>query len=81
MLYKVEDVSPWTKSTSLIDGNDFLVWQRGGSPNGATASDLTHWEDNFGITGLAANAANVPEPVTLALLFFGLSLISGSRRR
>jgi hypothetical protein len=34
-----------------VDGNDFLLWQRGGSPNGATSGDLALWEDNYGMTG------------------------------
>ncbi len=60
-----------------VDGNDFLVWQRGGSPHGATASDLTLWESNFGTSSLLTVAAGVPEPNTLVLLFFGaISLLS-----
>ncbi len=35
---------------SDVDGADFLLWQRGGSPNGATAGDLALWEANFGVS-------------------------------
>ncbi|QDT73155.1 hypothetical protein [Lacipirellula limnantheis] len=49
-----------------VDGADFLVWQRGESPAGATASDLALWQANFGAAApLAAVAAAVPEPATL----------------
>jgi len=33
------------------DGHDFLVWQRGGSPNGAGAVDFASWENDFGKAG------------------------------
>jgi hypothetical protein len=40
-----------------VDGNDFLVWQRGGSPTPNSPVDLTTWRNNFGrISGLKANA-------------------------
>jgi hypothetical protein len=32
-----------------VDGDDFLLWQRGGSPNPLSASDLTEWETNYGL--------------------------------
>jgi hypothetical protein len=31
-----------------VDGRDFLVWQRGGSPTPFSASDLAHWQANYG---------------------------------
>lgn len=60
---------------SDVDGNDFLVWQRGfgsnvappgtdpdGSANGVVdAADLTVWRNNFG-AGAAAAARAIPEP-------------------
>jgi hypothetical protein len=49
-----------------VDGADFLLWQRGGSPNALSQSDLALWEDHFGITILTA-AASIPEPSTLLL--------------
>ena len=33
-----------------VDGNDFLIWQLGGSPVPLSASDLTDWATNFGTT-------------------------------
>lgn len=60
---------------SDVDGNDFLVWQRGfgsnvappgtdpdGSANGVVdAADLTVWRNNFG-AGAATAARAIPEP-------------------
>ena len=34
-----------------VDGGDFLLWQRGGSPNGIGSGDLADWETNYGSTG------------------------------
>ena len=48
----------------VVDGFDFLKWQRGESPNGPyNASDFNDWETNFGMTApLSAATATVPEP-------------------
>jgi len=62
-----------------VDGNDFLMWQRGGSPNGATAGDLALWEDNFGMASLTAATSNVPEPSTALLLAIGACLLLGRK--
>jgi len=52
-----------------MDGSDFLKWQRGGSPNPLSASDLADWEANYGMDAslLAISAATVPEPSSLLL--------------
>jgi len=63
-----------------IDGNDFLVWQRGGSPNGATAGDLNEWETNFGTASVAVTTG-VPEPTSGLLLLIGAGALLGRRRR
>lgn len=56
-----------------VDGNDFLVWQRGGSPTPLSASDLADWRANFGIAApLTAAPTTVPEPGGLWLLTTGL---------
>jgi hypothetical protein len=34
----------------LVTGADFLMWQRGESPNPLSASDLAAWEANYGTT-------------------------------
>jgi hypothetical protein len=50
-----------------VDGRDFLVWQRGGSPSPLSSGDLAQWQNNYGVGELAAVQA-VPEPTGLMLL-------------
>jgi hypothetical protein len=56
-----------------IDGNDFLKWQRGQSPNPLSASDLALWESTFG-----PGISPVPEPATWTL---GLVALAGLMKR
>ena len=72
----------------VVDGKDFLIWQRGfgsvGSPttgdaNGDLAingSDLTIWKNQFGGAGISA----IPEPSTLALIALSLTPAAIARR-
>ena len=51
-----------------VDGNDFLVWQRGGSPSPLSPADLATWKANFGAAATANGSAAVgavPEPASL----------------
>ncbi len=41
-------VRPAGDSDNDVDGHDFLVWQRGQSPNPLSQADLNVWESNFG---------------------------------
>ena len=50
-----------------VDGRDFLVWQRGGSPNPLSASDLALWQGQYGSAPLSAVSA-VPEPSSFIVL-------------
>jgi hypothetical protein len=50
-----------------VDGRDFLVWQRGGSPNPGNSSDLNDWKMNFGSGGATTAAGAAPEPSSLWL--------------
>jgi hypothetical protein len=61
-----------------VDGRDFLSWQRGASPNPFSAGDLTLWQDNYGLGGLAA-IASVPEPTSMLLLVCGVCAIAFRR--
>ena len=72
-----------------VDGFDFLMWQRGESPNPLSQSDLSAWQANFGnsVPFTAASAA-VPEPAgavlaltACLLLSLRRSLIGGLLRR
>ena len=65
-----------------VDGRDFLVWQRGGSPNGINSGDLAKWQAQYGSSvPLAAAATAVPEPSAMLLGFVGLWLRFGCRFR
>ena len=50
----------------LVNGADFLAWQRGMSPNPLSASDLNDWEENYGNPPPPANIST-PEPLTTVL--------------
>jgi len=64
-----------------IDGNDFLIWQRGDSPNPLSQADLAVWEANYGGSApLSATSASVPEPTTSALALAALCLAMSRRR-
>jgi hypothetical protein len=65
---------------SDVDGDDFLIWQRGQSPNGMVPGDLTAWKDNFGTAPAGATTA-IPEPGALALAATALALAASRRRR
>ena len=56
-----------------VDGRDFLLWQRGGSPSSLSTGDLADWQANYGAGMLSSIAAAVPEPPSTGLL---LSLIA-----
>jgi hypothetical protein len=63
-----------------VDGRDFLVWQRGASPDPLSASDLAAWQGNYGAGSLAASTA-VPEPASLiSVLIAGIGSLAGRRR-
>ena len=73
------------------DGNDFLLWQRGGSPMPLSPEDLATWQSDFGSSSsnevtiltaeFLATAAGVPEPSTLTLILVSAGVLYGSRRR
>jgi T5SS/PEP-CTERM-associated repeat protein len=57
-----------------VDGRDFLVWQRGGSPSPLSAGDLADWQGNYGVGSLAAASVAVPEPHCAVLMLLGLAI-------
>lgn len=63
-----------------VDGADFLLWQRGGSPSPLSAADLATWKANFGAPAVAAVGA-VPEPGSVALLAMAVAGGIAVRRR
>lgn len=60
-----------------VDGNDFLRWQRGGSPTPNSTTDLNDWRTHYGTGGATPTIAAVPEPAALKLLI--LAIVSGWR--
>lgn len=50
-----------------VDGADFIKWQRGGSPNPLSSSDLSLWKQQFGSSAALGAGAAVPEPTSLVL--------------
>lgn len=64
------------------DGADFLAWQRGESPNGATLGDLALWQAGYPspLSAVSAAAA-VPEPSSALLLMSSVALLSIRRKR
>jgi MYXO-CTERM domain-containing protein len=62
-----------------VDGEDFLMWQRGESPGGLIAEDLDQIRMNF---GQGPPVAAIPEPNCLMLIgTAALALLGGRRRR
>ena len=66
----------------VVDGNDFLVWQRGGTSPPLSPAALQEWKDHFGQTGATAAVGAVPEPVSATLAAVaGAGILSLVRRR
>jgi hypothetical protein len=79
-----------------VDGEDFLIWQRGlGTDGGATLSDgntneyadgdvdgddLGVWRVQFGSPDSTPTASAVPEPAAICLAFLGLTAYLARRR-
>ncbi len=65
-----------------VDGRDFLLWQRGESPNPLSSGDLELWQEQYG-TGSLSAAMAIPEPAALCLAISGLATLGflGRRRR
>jgi len=70
-------------NSGVVNGGDFLKWQRGESSNPLSATDLADWEAGFGVPALqAVVATGVPEPSSwLLALAAGLPILGCLRRR
>lgn len=65
-----------------VDGEDFLVWQRGESPSPLDLVDLSAWQTNFGVDLPAFQAATtVPEPSSTMFVLFGSFVVGSARYR
>jgi hypothetical protein len=66
----------------LVDGADFLRWQRGQSPTPLSQADLNVWRSNFGQSLLSLpTISSIPEPPALALLSLGAIAVRLNARR
>jgi hypothetical protein len=65
----------------VVDGADFLILQRGGSPTPNSASDLALWRGNFGATSLVATSVAAPEPHAAGMMLASALLLPLARRR
>ncbi|NOZ39590.1 MAG: beta-lactamase family protein [Planctomycetes bacterium] len=66
-----------------VNGDDFLLWQRGGSPDPLSSEDLATWEANYGNPASSATQA-VPEPSASVLILGGIMAVlcaAGAVRR
>jgi hypothetical protein len=64
----------------IVNGADFLVWQRGGSPQPLSTSDLELWKTNFGAVGGITSALAVPEPASSSLAALSIALVCLRRK-
>jgi hypothetical protein len=63
----------------VVDGADFLQWQRGESPGPLSASDLAKWRANYGMVAPpSAPSVAVAEPASALLLM--LAVVAVRRR-
>ena len=66
----------------VIDGLDFLTWQRGESPDPHSAADLAAWRETFGaFVPQPSVAAAVPEPHSILIAALAAAAMAQSRRR
>jgi hypothetical protein len=65
-----------------VDGNDFLRWQRGLSPNPLSAGDLAAWKSGYGAGGgVVGAAAAIPEPSGAVLAALAVAVLGAARKR
>ena len=65
-----------------VDGADFLVWQRGGSPDSLSATELANWQATYGaVVPRRGNSSGISEPPMVVLGCVALFAITGSLRR
>jgi rhamnogalacturonan endolyase len=68
-------------NNGVVDGSDYLAWQRGASPNPSSEVDLTYWRANFGKTMAALGVtAAAPEPHSAVLAALAIAVLAIRRR-
>ena len=66
-------------SDGAVNGRDFLLWQRGNSPNPLSATDLSSWLTNFGTAGVQAVSIGIPEPAAGVLTLLSTLILCAKR--
>lgn len=66
-----------------VDGNDYLQWVRGESPNPLSSNDLSDWQTNYSFgTTVIAGLTTVPEPASISLFSLVLAMcLAGDLRQ
>ena len=89
----ISDMDADFDGNGLVNGADFLIWQRnsGGAGTLATgdanndgvvnAADLAIWRDQYGTAALEASVAAVPEPGSILLATMAGLAVTSLRRR
>lgn len=67
----------------IVDGKDFLLWQRGESPKPLSQEDLADWQTHYAqsVDELVAFSSNMPEPSALLLCGIAAFATAGFSRR
>jgi hypothetical protein len=93
--FNVVGPDPDFNDDNVVDGADFLIWQRGLGLTGQTSNvsgdadlsgtvdgaDLAAWQEAFGAAGSAGTIAGVPEPASASLVGIALASFAVWRRR
>ena len=64
-----------------VDGADFLVWQRGESPDPMSESDRELWQTNFPSVSFMPASLAIPESISLPLVILAVILARTQFRR
>ncbi len=64
-----------------VDGRDFLMWQRGGSPTPFSPGDLVTWQSAYGAPLSALNSVPEPSAWLLAMVASGILGLNSQRRK
>ena len=63
-----------------VDGTDYLVWQRGFSPDPLSPTDLENWQTGYSSGSAESPGATIPEPSAWFLILAGLPVIHSLTR-
>lgn len=78
----IDDANADFDGNGIVDGLDFLRWQRGETPENGSPAELALWEAQYGQSvPLSAISAAVPEPATILMAGLGSVLALGLPRR